>query len=91
MDLQGVSPIADYFVLASADNERQLKAMADAVINSTDIKRKTVLRDFDRQAKGGWLLLDLGDIVVHLFSPEVRDYYDLETLWSEAKVLLRVQ
>ncbi|HEX6270603.1 MAG TPA: RsfS/YbeB/iojap family protein [Anaerolineales bacterium] len=43
------------------------------------------------QAQEGWLVLDYGDVVVHLFSPDQRDYYDLEELWSDGKVLLRVQ
>lgn len=91
MDIQGMSVLADYFVIASADNERQLKAMAEAVVEAADAKRKTSLPNFDRQVMSGWVLVDLGDVVVHLFSPAVRVYYDLEGLWAQARVLLRVQ
>lgn len=91
MDIQALSVIADYFVIASADNERQLKAMAQAVVETADAKRKTSLPSFDRQVTSGWVLVDLGDVIVHLFSPAVRAYYDLEELWAQSRVLLRVQ
>ena len=67
-----------------------LSALAKSVLEATkkDYKKKSRL---EGQAREGWLLLDYGDVVVHLFSPDQREHYDLEELWSDGKVLLRVQ
>jgi ribosome-associated protein len=67
-----------------------LDALAKGVLESTrqDYKKKGRI---EGQAPEGWLVLDYGDVVVHLFSPDQRQYYDLEELWSDGKVLLRVQ
>ena len=67
-----------------------LDALAKGVLESTrtDYKKKSRV---EGQARDGWLLMDYGDVVVHLFSPDQREHYELEELWSEGKVLLRVQ
>jgi ribosome-associated protein len=67
-----------------------LDALAKGVQETTkkDYKKKGRV---EGQSGEGWLVLDYGDVVVHLFSPDVREYYDLEELWSDGKVLLRVQ
>ena len=91
LDLQGISSFTDYFVIASANGERQLKAMANAVLDVANAKRRNVAHNLDAQSAGGWVLLDLGDVIVHLFSPVQRDYFNLEELWADGRVLLRVQ
>ncbi|HUN24152.1 MAG TPA: ribosome silencing factor [Anaerolineales bacterium] len=91
LDIQNISIIADYFVLASCDNERQLKAVARAIVDTSDIKRHLLLEGLDDQAASGWVLLDLGDIMVHLFTREQRDYYNLEELWRAAHTVVQVQ
>lgn len=91
LDLQGISSFTDYFVIASAKGERQLKAIANAVLDVANAKRRNVAHNLDAQSAGGWVLLDLGDVIVHLFSPEQRDYFNLEELWADGRVLLRVQ
>lgn len=91
LDLQGISSFTDYFVIASAKGERQLKAIANAVLDVAKAKRRNVAHNLDAQSAGGWVLLDLGDVIVHLFSPEQRDYFNLEELWADGRVLLRVQ
>lgn len=90
LDIQQVSPIADYFVICSADNARQLRAMRDSVIQE--------LRDVGvRPERGegapetGWAVLDYGSVIVHLFTAEQRDFYRLEELWSDAQRLLVIQ
>ena len=67
-----------------------LDALAKGVLETTkkDYKKKGRL---EGQSGEGWLVLDFGDVVVHLFSPDMRAYYDLEELWSDGKVLLKVQ
>ena len=84
---------ADHFVIATGSSDRQLKALADAVAEASEkiAKRRVLLRNVDAQAESGWILIDLGDVIVHLFSPSQRRHFNLEGLWSEAKVLLRVQ
>jgi ribosome-associated protein len=77
-------------VICSGTSDRMLHALADAVIEKTHqkYKRKNLV---EGSPAGGWLVLDYGSVVVHLFAPDTRDYYRLEDLWSEGKVLLRVQ
>ena len=91
LDLRGISIITDFFVLGSGNNHRHLKAVARTVIDAADVRRRVGVRDLESQAKSGWIVLDLGDVVVHLFTIEQRDYYDLEGLWQDASVLLKVQ
>lgn len=79
--------ITDYFVICSASNERLLSAVVDEVGQrlKTDLSRMPRRREGTRET--GWMLLDYGDVVVHLFSDEQRAYYDLERLWSDAPQL----
>lgn len=93
MDITGLSIFADYFVIASGGSDRQLKALAEAASEAGEhvAKRRVLLRRIDEQAESGWVLIDLGDVVVHIFSPDQRKHYNLEGLWKEGKILLRVQ
>jgi len=93
MDISRQSIFADYFIIANGASERQLKALAEAVSDASSglLKRRHVMRRADEQAQSGWILIDLGGVVVHLFSPAQRKHYNLEGLWKEAKILLRVQ
>lgn len=90
LDLKPLSTIADYFVICSGESDRQLKA----IINAID---EDVSRTFERDARiegtpdTGWVLLDYGDVVVHIFSAAVRDFYRLERLWSNATPVVVVQ
>lgn len=90
MDIQNIASFADYFVLCNGTSDRMLDSLADAV-TETIKKNFGISSRPEGQAVDGWLVVDLGDVVVHLFSPEQRDYYDLEKLWDQAKILLRVQ
>lgn len=90
LDIRDVSILADYFVIGSALSERQTKAIVD------DIKQKTKqafdLRPLhvEGESASGWVLMDYGDVVVHLFTPDVRAYYDLEELWQEGRIVVRM-
>jgi ribosome-associated protein len=90
LDTRPVSSIADYFVLATSDNERQLNAMADEV--QTQLKKHTILPlGIEGKPESGWILMDYNGVIVHLFSAAMRDYYRLETLWELAPVVVRMQ
>ena len=90
IDIHEISDFADYFVICSGTSDRMLQALADEVRDK--MRQEYNLRGkLEGESRDGWMLLDLGDIIVHLFSPDRRDYYRLEDLWSKGKVLLRVQ
>lgn len=90
LDIHEIASFTDYFVICSGTSDRMLDSLADAVVENIreafQIKGKT-----DGQASGGWLVVDFGDVVVHLFSPDQRSYYRLEELWERGKILLRLQ
>ncbi len=90
LDIQNISSFADYFVLCNGTSDRMLESLADAILETAK-KEHGVKAAVEGEPVDGWLVVDLGDVVVHLFSPEQRDYYDLERLWDQAKVLLRLQ
>jgi len=90
MDLRGVSDFTDYFVLASGTSDRMLASLADAVTEKTH-DQGLVSPYVEGTPNSGWMVLDYGAVVVHLLSPEKRDYYQLEDLWHKGKVLLHVQ
>ena len=83
LDLRKVTEFTDYFVLASAATQRQILAVADAVMEALREQglRPTHLEGYPRQE---WILLDYGDFVVHVFTPRMRSFYDLERLWGGA-------
>ena len=89
LDIGQVVTFADYFVIASADNPRQLRTLADTIGDDVDARGITVKREGN--ADSGWMLIDLGDVIVHLFDPETRAFYDLERLWSRGVSVVRFQ
>jgi ribosome-associated protein len=90
LDIRDVTTIADYFVICSGNNPRQIQAIAEAIDEELG---KQGARLFQREgvAETGWMLLDFGDIVVHIFGAKEREYYRLERLWSEAKAVVYLQ
>ena len=90
LDITGISSFTDYFVICSGTTDRMLKSLADTVLNRIR-KVNGIKPRMEGKAEGGWLLLDLGDVIVHLFSPDQRDFYRLEELWSQGKVLLKLK
>jgi ribosome-associated protein len=90
LDIQGVATFADYFVLLSADSMRQINALVDDI--ALHLKMEDIhIGHKEGTAEGGWVLLDYGDVLIHVFSPEEREYYRLEELWREAIPLVQVQ
>jgi ribosome-associated protein len=90
LDLMDIASFTDYFVLCNGTTDRMLDALAKTVVDGMRKQYKKRGR-VEGEARHGWLVVDYGDVVLHLFSPDQRDYYQLEELWSEGKVLLRVQ
>ncbi|MEQ8246435.1 MAG: ribosome silencing factor [Alphaproteobacteria bacterium] len=82
IDLHGKSLIADHMVVASGRSNRHVSAIATHLAEK--LKAEGVQVRTEGLAKGDWVLLDCGDVIVHLFRPEVRDYYNLEKMWSAA-------
>ena len=83
LDVSEVLGLTDYFVIATGTSERQLRAVADAIVRS--LKSNGVQRLFmSGQNEGGWVLIDFGEVVVHLFSREARAHYRIEGLWEDA-------
>lgn len=90
LDIREVTTIADYFVICTGNNPRQIDAIADAIEEELD-KQGARLLHHEGLAEGGWILLDFGDIIVHVFGAKEREYYRLERLWSEATPVVYLQ
>jgi ribosome-associated protein len=90
LDLTGLTTLADYFVITSGGSERQLDGIADGIAAGL---RDLGIRPIGREGTpdSHWILLDFGSVIVHIFTPPERDFYQLEKHWSEAKTVLRVQ
>jgi ribosome-associated protein len=90
LDIRELTTIADCFVIASADNSRQLRAMGEAITREL---RDEGVRPDRREgiAETGWLVVDYGSVIVHLMTDEQRSHYRLEELWSDAQRLLVIQ
>lgn len=87
LNISDVSSLGDYFVIASADNTNQLKAMADAVEENLYKQAGLKLSHAEGFNTNSWILLDFGDIIVHLFNKEDRAFYSIERIWGDAKFI----
>ena len=90
LDLGELTTLADAFVICSGGTERQIAAIADGIVAGL---RDEGIRAIGREgaAESHWVLLDFGSVIVHVFTPPERDYYQLERHWSGARIVLRVQ
>jgi len=82
IDISGVSVLADYFIIANGTNSNQVTAMADNVDESLH-KAGHPVKQVEGYTEGNWVLLDYGDIIVHVFDRENRLFYDLERIWRD--------
>jgi ribosome-associated protein len=92
LDIHEQTSIADYFVIATVDNERQAKAIEDDLLQTLRAEqniRPLGIEGVENRG-GGWTLVDYGDVIVHLFTEESRNYYRLEELWNKAHVVVKV-
>ena len=90
LDMQGVSLLADYFVLGNAESPPQFRAILEEVREQVKAAGGRLLH-VEGEPTSGWVLLDYGSVVAHIFDPELRAYYNLEDLWKEARLVVRFQ
>ena len=90
LDLTGLTIIADYFIIATADSDRQLKAISDELELQLKTQQNLHALAVEGTPTSGWVLLDYRSIVVHLFSEAMRSRYQLEQLWQDARTVVRL-
>ena len=84
IDISGISPLADYFIITSGSNDSQVKALVDHVEDEMHKAGHSQIQREGLQTRN-WVLLDYGDVVVHVFDTENREFYHLERIWSDGK------
>lgn len=90
LDVIDIASFADYFIICTGTSDRMLDALAKSI--KEEIKKEYKINSIpEGNSQYGWVLLDLGDVIVHFFSAEQRNYYRLEELWQEGKVLVKLQ
>ena len=82
LEIKNISSIADFLVLATGKSDRQAIAIADSVRQG--LKKFGKALDIEGEREGNWIVIDYGDVIVHIFHEELRGYYDLDELWSDA-------
>lgn len=87
LDLTGITSFADFFVICTGSNQRQIQAITDEVGMQLKQQAGELPISLEGYNQAEWVLADYGDLLVHIFSPKARDYYDLERLWRSAKTV----
>ncbi len=90
LDLAGVASFTNLFVMCNGRSARTLKALSSEVGSAVKEKHDRLPLQVEGDSKSGWILLDYGEVILHLFSPALRDYYALEELWAAGRVVLRM-
>ena len=90
LDIRGVSDFADFFVISTAESTRQLEAVREQIEKALESDGAD-LHHREGTSASGWVLLDFGDLVVHLFGPEQREYYGIEEFWGRGVETVRMQ
>lgn len=91
LDLIGECSFTDYFVICSGASERTLRALSEEIRLQMKRDYDGLLGSVEGEAESGWILVDFGDVIVHLFSEPVRRYYRLEEFWGNGRVVVRLQ
>ncbi|MFC2068483.1 ribosome silencing factor [Chloroflexota bacterium] len=90
LDIRGICSFTDYFVICSGDSERQIQTIYDEV--GYRLKKDGILpQHHEGNAGSGWILLDFGFVILHIFTPFEREHYQLEKLWNKAIAIIRIQ
>lgn len=91
LDLEGIAAFTDYFVICSAGSRRTAKALSNEIRTKLKESHDKLAQGVEGSPESGWILIDYGEVVVHIFSPELRSYYNLEELWNRGQVLLHLR
>jgi ribosome-associated protein len=91
LDIRGLTAIADFFVVCSGENERQLRAISSEVRDKLEEAGVKPIRSEEGTTSGGWIVLDYGAVIVHVLDVDQRAFYRLEELWAEAPALLTIE
>jgi len=86
-----LTTLADCFVICSGTSERQLRALASGVREEVKGRRGLLPLHVEGEPASGWVLMDYGAVIVHIFAPELRAFYDLEGLWRQGRIVVRIQ
>ena len=89
LDIREVGDFADYFVLMTADSRRQLRSLSESVEDALE-QGGGKRHHREGTPESGWMVLDFGDVVIHIFGPEERTFYDLDAMWSEGTEVVRI-
>ena len=87
LDLTGITSFADFFVICTGANQRQIQAISEEVGIQLKQQAGELPTSVEGYNQAEWVLADYGDLLIHIFSPKARDYYDLERLWRSAKTI----
>lgn len=90
LDIKDIASFTDYFVIANGTSDRMLDSLGNAVLREIKTTYKKNAQN-EGLARSGWIVIDYGDVIVHLMAPEMRDFYRLEELWRDGKTILRLQ
>jgi ribosome-associated protein len=91
LDLRQITPIADYFVICTAESDRQARTLQEILAEELKKEQQTRPLSMEGETDSGWILLDYNTVVVHIFSVQGRAFYRLEELWKTAPVVLKIQ
>lgn len=89
LDMRDLTLLADYYILCDGASRRQIGAIGDGLLEDLD-EAGTKPATIEGTPDSGWLLIDFGSVIVHIFSPDKRAYYQLEELWKEAPIVVRM-
>jgi len=90
LDLRRVCSFADYFVICTGESERQIRAICEDIDQALG-RRGVFMHHQEGNAESGWVLLDFGEVIVHIFAPSQREFYRLEGLWQGATPVVHIQ
>lgn len=89
LDMREITLLADYFILCDGASSRQIKAISDELVEKLKWQGSR-LASLEGTPESGWMLIDFGSVIAHIFSPQQRAYYRLEELWQKAPIVVRI-
>ena len=89
IDIGNTSGFADYFIVCNGESERQLEAIYDE-IDKTLAEEHVSPRRREGSVSSGWILIDLGNIIVHIFAPQQREFYSLDKMWDKGSTVVKI-